>query len=56
VHELDRNAAPPHLAGDLRSGAVHDDDLVPLLGEPEDAICGLARNRAAYLDDESHDR
>ena len=38
--------------GDLRAGAVHDDDLVTLLGEPEDAARRLAGDRAADLDDE----
>ena len=57
VHELDRDAAPVHLLGDLRAGAVHDDELVALLAQAEDPVDGLGGDRAADLDDEPrHER
>ena len=55
--ELDRNAAEPHLAGDLRSGAVHHDDLMSLLAQPQDAIRRLRGDGAAHLHDQAgHER
>ncbi len=56
LDELDGNAAPLHLLGDLRAGAVHDDDLVTFLGESEDAVCSIAGDGAADLHDQPHDR
>jgi len=57
VHELDADAAALHLVGDLRAGAVHDDDLVALLAQAEDPVGRLAGDRAAHLDDETrHER
>ena len=51
LNELDGNPTPVHLLGDLRPGAVHDDDFVALLGEPEDAVGRVAGDGAADLDD-----
>ena len=57
LHELDRDAAPLISVGDLRAGAVHDDHLVALLGEAEDAARRVACDRAADLDDQpAHER
>src|SRR5205823_13255962 len=57
VDERVRDATPAHLVGDLLPGAVHDDDLVALLGEAEDPARRLARDRAADLHDEArHER
>jgi len=57
VDELDGDAAADHLLGDLRSGAVHDTDLVALLAQAEDAARRLGRDGAPDLHDEAaHER
>ena len=46
-----------HLLGDLRAGAVHDDELVALLAQAEDPVDRLGGDGAADLDDEAgHER
>ena len=42
--------APLHLGGDLRAGAVHDDDVVPLRAERERGRRSLRRHPAAELE------
>ena len=57
LDELDGNPAPVHLLGDLRAGAVDDDDLVAFLGQSEDAARSVGGDGAADLHDQpGHDR
>jgi len=57
AHELDGNAEPLHLLGDLWPGAVNDAHVVARVGELQDRVGRLAGNRPAALeDDETHER
>src|SRR6266699_4779074 len=55
--ELDGNAEPFHLLGDLRPGTVNDADVVARVGKLQNRVGRLAGHRAAALEnDEIHER
>jgi hypothetical protein len=53
VHESDLDPSLCHLERDLRPGAVHDANLVPLIGQRERIGDRVAGDGAAELDHDS---